>query len=362
MKQVNELSPQLAYKAQQGAEQRGDPRGQAQAKKFGAYAQKQTSKTPDLRFTDETGKSVIASLVTDTPRIATNYGKLGQGYITYARDTIGKNIALFISMSKKPYQIYSISGGGEDRVFVDRPSAIKLAQILKVKPTDFSMQARQPVVPQSQTPEYTIENLMKEDLKVHRFSLKQIVENLDKIPEKTGKFGEPSNNLSQPEKRKMLAMLGRFGKHGQSLRGDGAIREAAKELSELAAMAKKYAMNENNSDFIQKETVLRDFKQMDGIVKEFQTLAQECVNSQMQLAALYEDYGNVMERYYSMDSINEAGGISIPEDVQTTLNKSECSTCGCGNPNDNHNVKETRGTDGEGQSIENNPEDVELSE
>jgi len=171
-------------------------------------------------------------------------------------------------------------------------------------------------------------NFIKEDLTVRPFSLKEIIENMDKIPEKTGKFGEPSNTLSQGEKKKMLEMIGRFGKHGQSLRGDTAIREAAKELSELAIMAKKYAMNENNSDFIQKETVQRDFKQMDGIVKEFQKLAQECVGKQGQLAALYEDYGNIMERYYSMEAINETETSgAVPEDVQTELNMSEIGTC-----------------------------------
>ena len=178
-----------------------------------------------------------------------------------------------------------------------------------------------------------------QDLTVQPFSFKQIIENMEKIPEKTGRFGEPSNTLSPREKKRMMELFGRFNQHGQSLRGDKAIQEAAKELSEMSEMAKKYAMNENNSDFIQKETVQRDFKQVDNITKQFQKLAQECVNRQMQLSALYEDVGNIMERYYSMESVNEVGSsTTMPEDVQTNLNTSECSSCGCGNPDDDHGV------------------------
>lgn len=184
---------------------------------------------------------------------------------------------------------------------------------------------------------------ISQDLTVHPFSLKQIIENFNKIQEKTGKFGEPSNTLSPKEKKRMLELFGRFNKHGQSLRGDQAIQEAAKELSEMAEMAKKYAMNENNSDFIQKETVQRDFKQVENITKQFQKLAQECVNRQMQLSALWEDCGNIMERYYAMENLNETGEVSVPEDVQTGLNKSECSSCGCGT-NSNHRQTDTQTT------------------
>jgi len=357
MKQVNELSPQTAYRAQAGAAKLAadDPRRQQQVQTFGAYGQKQTAKAPDLRFTvqrdDGQPKNVVAAIV-GSPTKKTSYGRFGDGHVVYVKDSAGEGMALFVSVSRRPYQVFSVAHGLEDKVFLDRPSAVKVAKLLGLKPTDFAMQARPTPAPAASPaakpePEYSVENLMKEDLTVQSFSLKHIIENMEKIPEKTGKFGEPSNTLSLGEKKKMLEMLGRFGKHGQSLRGDTAIREAAKELSELANMAKKYAMNENNSDFIQKETVQRDFKQMDGIVKEFQKLAQECVSKQNQLAALYEDYGNIMERYYSMDEINETGTPgAVPEDVQTELNMSECGTCGCGNPNHDHGVSMTPAEEG----------------
>jgi hypothetical protein len=346
MKQVNELSPELAKRASLAAAGRGDPRGETQAGKFSKYAINKISSRPKINF--QAVPSKAGEKVAPTPftvNIIRGYpeghsaevqaGKNGYGMFKIGGKTLGQPYAINFFLRNEEYRVIGF----------DRPSAMILSKEIGLKPTELPLLSKQSSAPQ--TPEYTIENIMKEDLRVQSFSLKQIIENMEKIPEKTGKFGEPSNTLSQGEKKKMLEMLGRFNKHGQSLRGDQAIREAAKELSELANMAKKYAMNENNSDFIQKETVQRDFRQMDGIVKEFQRLAQECVNKQGQLAALYEDYGNIMERYYSMENISEAGmSGAVPEDVQTELNMSECGTCGCGNPHNTHGETDTETTPG----------------
>lgn len=176
--------------------------------------------------------------------------------------------------------------------------------------------------------------MLKDDLTVHEFSLKQIIENFDKIPEKTGKFGEPSNNLSKDDKKKLYELMRKFNEYGQSLRGDQALMETAKTLSEIAGMAKKYAMSESNIDVLQKETVQRDFKQVDGITQNFQKLAKECVSKVMQLNALYEDLGHIYERYYEMENMNE---VSPAPTTETALPKSECGTCGCGDPHDDHN-------------------------
>jgi DNA repair ATPase RecN len=167
--------------------------------------------------------------------------------------------------------------------------------------------------------------MFKDDLTIHEFSLKKIIENFDKIPEKTGKFGEPSNTLSKEEKKKLWELMRKFNEYGQSLRGDQALMETAKTLSEISAMAKKYAMSENNIDVLQKETVQRDFKQVDGITQNFQKLAKECVSKVMQLNALYEDLGHIYERYYEMENINE---VSPPSNPQTNLPISECPGAG----------------------------------
>lgn len=176
--------------------------------------------------------------------------------------------------------------------------------------------------------------MINNDLTVHQFSLKKIIENFEKIPEKTGKFGEPSNTLSKEEKKKLWELMRKFNEYGQSLRGDQALIETAKTLSEISAMAKKYAMSESNIDVLQKETVNRDFKQVEGITQNFQKLAKECVSKIMQLNALYEDLGHIYERYYEVENISEAE--VYPTSPGTSLPTSECATCGCGDPTNHH--------------------------
>lgn len=216
--------------------------------------------------------------------------------------------------------------------------------------------------------------MTKDNLTVHPFSLKQIVENLDKIESRTGKFGEPTNQMSAKEKQRLRELTRQFNEFGKALHGDQAIMEAARNLSELTELSKRYAMSESNSDFMQKETVERDHKSMGNITKQFQKMAQECVSHLMQMNALYEDAGNLLERYYEMENINEVTTVEEPvvePDVMPAprpgvtpaptkmptprhplepdpgqeprpkgMFKTECKTCGCGRPWDTHTPEE----------------------
>lgn len=197
---------------------------------------------------------------------------------------------------------------------------------------------------------------MKQDLTVHPISLKNILENLDKIPEKTGRFGEPSNELSKSEKKQLHEFMRRFNEYGKALRGDQAIMETAKALSQMSDMAKKYAMHENNSDFMQRETVERDFKQLGNITTQFQKLAKECVSRQMQLAALYEDAGNLYERYFEMEAMNEMAGNVPPPETNLSMSEvaDECNDVDCDDPNHDHNVADLGGEDDHASSFGTN--------
>lgn len=148
---------------------------------------------------------------------------------------------------------------------------------------------------------------MKSNLEVDQFSLKRIVENLDKIPS-NGKFDEPKK-LSPQEKKKLMQLVSQFNEYGKVLRCEHALVETAKTLDEIAQMAETYAMTES-SDFFQGRVVERDFKQVKGITKDFKKLAQECYGKIQQLNALYEDMGHVLGRYYEIQSLDEIAAMS----------------------------------------------------
>src|SRR6266704_2068790 len=97
-------------------------------------------------------------------------------------------------------------------------------------------------------------------LEVQEFSLKRIVENLDKIPN-NGKFGDEVKQLTPAEKKRLMELVSKFNEYGKVLRCEHALMETSKTLDEISRMAEAYAMTES-SDFFQGKVVERDFKQV----------------------------------------------------------------------------------------------------
>jgi hypothetical protein len=145
--------------------------------------------------------------------------------------------------------------------------------------------------------------MTRQNLQVHEFSLKRILENLDNIPS-NGKFGDEPKKLSPQDKKKLMDAVSKFNEYGKVLRCETALMETAKTLDEIANLAEIYAMTES-SDFFQGRVVERDFKQVKGITKDFKKLAQECHGKIQQLNALYEDLGHLFGRYYEIKTLDE---------------------------------------------------------
>jgi hypothetical protein len=162
-----------------------------------------------------------------------------------------------------------------------------------------------------------------DNLTVTEFSLKRIMENLDKIPS-NGKFGNDQEKLTSEQKRDLMEKIAKFNEYGKVLRCETALMETSKTLAEISKMAKSYAMTES-SDFFQGKVVERDFKQVDGITKDFSKLASECYGKIQQLNALYEDMGHVLSRYYEINSLEEiaqAGPATmecVGDEMQTSI-------------------------------------------
>ena len=146
---------------------------------------------------------------------------------------------------------------------------------------------------------------MKENLEVKEFSLKQIVENLGKIPRNGGPdFGEGKQPLSPQQKKQLREKVAKFNEYGKVLRCETALMEMSKTLSEIGQMAEAYAMTES-SDFFQAETVKRDFQEVKKITNDFSQLAKKAFGEIQRLNALYEDMGGKLQRYFEIQSLDE---------------------------------------------------------
>lgn len=171
--------------------------------------------------------------------------------------------------------------------------------------------------------------MIKNNLEVHEFSLKRIVENLSKIPTR-GKlmegFSEEIKKLTPQQKKSLMEKVSKFNEYGKVLRCETAIKELVSTLEEISTMAESYAMTEA-SDYFQQEVIKRDFKQMKGITKDFKKLAQECYGKLMQLNALYEDNGKLLERYFEVKSLDEIASSleneCVGDEIQGMIPKDE---------------------------------------
>jgi hypothetical protein len=148
-------------------------------------------------------------------------------------------------------------------------------------------------------------DLTKENLEVRQFNLKQIVENLDKIPRNGKPFGDERQKLTPQQKKHLMELIGKYNEYGKSLQCEQALMETAKVMEEISGLAETYALTESE-DWMHGKIVERDFKQLKSIAKEYKKLTQECYGHLQQMAALFEDSGVILERYYKINSLDES--------------------------------------------------------
>ena len=135
--------------------------------------------------------------------------------------------------------------------------------------------------------------------------LNTILENLDKIPSgpaQAAKFNDKPK-LSTDEKKSLMEKVAKYNEHAAAFESATKLVELANELGEISKLGKTYAMNECD-EWFQADTVKRDFVQLEKIVNEFTKLAKESYGTLNRARALYEDAGNVLERYYEIKDIN----------------------------------------------------------
>ena len=91
-----------------------------------------------------------------------------------------------------------------------------------------------------------------------------------------------------------------YARVGKQLRVNGNIMEAAKQLAEMADNAQNHVLSET-SDWFDGVSVKRNMKELKGLTGQFKKTAVEANAVNQRLSALYEDMGNILNRYYDID-------------------------------------------------------------
>ena len=112
------------------------------------------------------------------------------------------------------------------------------------------------------------------------------------------KYGESSNN-QRVSSEQLSEALRSYNKLGESLYQQQTLKETAKSLSQIAEMAASHTLQETE-DWFDKVTVSRNMKELTNHSKQFSKIAEEASSVQQRLAGLYEDMGNILNRYYDI--------------------------------------------------------------
>ena len=108
------------------------------------------------------------------------------------------------------------------------------------------------------------------------------------------------NERPKADKFKVTEAIRNYGRVGEALYKTGGILEAAKQLSEMATAAQNHVLSETN-DWFDSVSVKRNMKELKGLTGQFKKTAVEANSVNQRLSALYEDMGNILNRYYEID-------------------------------------------------------------
>lgn len=112
------------------------------------------------------------------------------------------------------------------------------------------------------------------------------------------KYGDVDEN-EKIDVKGLTNELNQYGNLGDTIFGKSNIKQVAEKLSWIANQAKSHTLSETE-DWFDKITVNRNMKELTGLSKSFNKIADEANSLQERMGALYEDMGHILGRYYDM--------------------------------------------------------------
>ena len=112
------------------------------------------------------------------------------------------------------------------------------------------------------------------------------------------KYGDVDEN-EKIDVKGLTTELNQYGDLGETIFGKSNIKQVAEKLSWIANQAKSHTLSETE-DWFDKITVNRNMKELTGLSKSFNKIADEDKSLQERMGALYEDMGHILGRYYDM--------------------------------------------------------------
>jgi hypothetical protein len=129
-----------------------------------------------------------------------------------------------------------------------------------------------------------------------KLTLKQIVENMNAIPDK---MGQKKQTLTPEQKRQLKEMALMFNEYGSHFQDEQKLMDSVSAIAEFMKLAESYAMNECG-DVFQENIMKQNFQDAGKKLQQLQKLAQECYVRKQQLGVLFDDIRHYVTRYYKV--------------------------------------------------------------
>ena len=101
-------------------------------------------------------------------------------------------------------------------------------------------------------------------------------------------------------KHEVIEAIKNYSKVGKQLYNNNGIIDAAKQLAQMAESAQNHVLSETD-DWFDAVSVKRNMKELKGLTGQFRKTAVEANSVNQRLSALYEDMGNILNRYYDIE-------------------------------------------------------------
>ena len=109
-----------------------------------------------------------------------------------------------------------------------------------------------------------------------------------------------SQEKPEVNKFQVIEAVKNYSRVGKQLYNNNNIIEVAKQLAQVAEAAQNHVLSETD-DWFDGVSVKRNMKELKGLTGQFKKTALEANNVNQRLSTLYEDMGNILNRYYDIE-------------------------------------------------------------
>ena len=115
-------------------------------------------------------------------------------------------------------------------------------------------------------------------------------------------FDDEPKKIPREVRERAFAAIKEYNKYSKIVHTEGNLIDVAKTLSEIAEFASRYTVEEAG-DWFDAVTIKRNMNELKKMSAEFNKVATEVQKHRDRMGALYEDMGNVLNRYFKIDDI-----------------------------------------------------------